>query len=92
MFGCILATLLTFGTGDDHFTSLENQGCRSLGLLHSHNDGSKSLGIVFGISTLASNMLKIKLAHEIGCTDKILKLRRLVLGLLVAIMSCSGTL
>ena len=64
--GSILAIFYALGSCDNHFTCFENESCGTGSLLHSHDDCSKSLGIILGISTLDSNVFEIETTVQIG--------------------------
>ena len=60
---CILSgsqfgKVLTFSAGADHLSRPKYEGCGS-GLTDTHDDGSKTLWVVFGIPGVESDLLQI---------------------------------
>lgn len=60
-----VALVGTFGTCADHFAGGKNEGC-GFGVSNSHDQSSKSFGIVFGVSSLKCDFLQIELTLQIG--------------------------
>lgn len=83
----VKTVLLTLSPSDHHFSGFKNQRRRSLGLLHPHDDGRKTLWIVLGISALKRNVFQIQLTAQIGGRNQVLKFGRLVLGHLRSLAS-----
>ena len=62
-----------FGLGpcDDHLAATENKPS-GFGIAKSHDDCSKTVGIVLGSFAFPGNFLEIQFAAEINCADDIL--------------------
>lgn len=77
----VQAVLLTFGSGDDHFSVFEYQGGGALGLSQRHPECWKPLRVVHCVSALEADLLQVELALQVGRRDQVLYLRWCEIGL-----------
>lgn len=65
-----LAVILGLGTSDDHLARGEDQGGR-LGLTDTHDDGGKTLWVVFGITGVQGDGLQIETTVKVDRSDDV---------------------
>ena len=63
--GRLPADFFAFGACADDFAGLENQGC-CFGLANAHDGGRESLGLVFDIATIQTDIIQIKLRIQVS--------------------------
>jgi hypothetical protein len=88
-----LRIILGLGTSDDHLARGEDKS-GGLGLANSHDDGSKTLWVVLGVTRVQGNRLQIQAAIKVDRCDDVLQSRRDTTGALVgsrcSSRSCGG--
>ena len=61
----LLTVVLGLGSRADHLARTEDQ-CRGLWLADAHDGGRESLGLVFDIATIQTDIIQIKLRIQVS--------------------------
>lgn len=85
-----LGIVFRLGTSDNHLAGREDEGS-CLGLTNTHNDGGKTLWVVFGVSCVQSDRLQVQSTVEVDGSHDVLQSGRNATGALGSCRRCGGS-